>query len=93
MSEERPQHTQEPAEGSDEDVEASGAQRAEEADEQAEERVLGRATPRSTRRVAMRTRRSLAPNRRRTTVSQLPREGLRLEDTRGRGATVYEPLA
>ena len=39
MSEERPQHTQEPAEGSDEDVEAAGAQRAEEADEQAEERV------------------------------------------------------
>jgi hypothetical protein len=28
MSEERPQHTQEPAEGSDEDVEAPGAQRA-----------------------------------------------------------------
>ncbi len=36
MSEERPQHTQEPAEGSDEDVEPAGAQRAEEADEQAE---------------------------------------------------------
>jgi hypothetical protein len=28
MSEERPQHTREPAEGSDEDVEATGAQRA-----------------------------------------------------------------
>jgi hypothetical protein len=33
VSEERPQHTQEPAEGSDEDVEAAGA---EEADEQTE---------------------------------------------------------
>jgi hypothetical protein len=29
MSEERPQHTQEPAEGSDEDVGAAGAERAE----------------------------------------------------------------
>ncbi len=28
MSEERPQHTQEPAEGSDEDVGAQGAERA-----------------------------------------------------------------
>ena len=29
MSEQRPQHTREPAEGSDEEVEAAGAQRAE----------------------------------------------------------------
>jgi hypothetical protein len=34
MSEERPQHTQEPAEGSDEDVETAGAQRAAETDEE-----------------------------------------------------------
>lgn len=33
MSEERPQHTQEPAEGADEDVEAKGAQKASETDE------------------------------------------------------------
>ena len=32
MSEQRPQHTREPAEGSDEDVEAAGAQRAGETD-------------------------------------------------------------
>lgn len=32
MSEERPQHTQEPAEGADEDVEAAGAQKADESD-------------------------------------------------------------
>lgn len=36
MAEERPQHTQEPAEGSDEDVEAAGAERAGEADKDAE---------------------------------------------------------
>ena len=32
MSEERPQHTQEPAEGADEDVEARGAEKAGETD-------------------------------------------------------------
>ncbi|QIN78218.1 hypothetical protein GBA65_06510 [Rubrobacter marinus] len=32
MSEERPQHTQEPAEGADEDVEARGAEKATETD-------------------------------------------------------------
>lgn len=32
MSEERPQHTQEPAEGADEDVEAAGAEKAGETD-------------------------------------------------------------
>ena len=32
MSEERPQHTQEPAEGADDDVEAKGAQKAGETD-------------------------------------------------------------
>ena len=36
MAEERPQHTQEPAEGSDEDVEAAGAERAGETDKDAE---------------------------------------------------------
>ena len=36
MSEERPQHTQEPAEGSDEAVEAPGAERAGETDEAAQ---------------------------------------------------------
>ena len=36
MAEERPQHTQEPAEGSDEDVEAGGAERAGETDKDAE---------------------------------------------------------
>jgi len=36
MSEERPQHTREPAEGSDEDVEAAGAQRAGETDKGAQ---------------------------------------------------------
>ena len=32
MSEERPQHTQEPAEGADEDIEAEGAEKAGETD-------------------------------------------------------------
>jgi hypothetical protein len=36
MTEERPQHTQEPAEGSDEDVGAAGAERAGETDKNAE---------------------------------------------------------
>jgi hypothetical protein len=36
MAEERPQHTQEPAEGSDEDVEAAGAERAGETDKDVE---------------------------------------------------------
>jgi hypothetical protein len=36
MSKERPQHTREPAEGSDENVEASGAQRAGETDKGAQ---------------------------------------------------------
>ena len=36
MTEERPQHTQEPAEGSDEDVDAAGAERAGETDKDAE---------------------------------------------------------
>jgi hypothetical protein len=36
MTEERPQHTQEPAEGSDEDVGAAGAERAGETDDNAE---------------------------------------------------------
>lgn len=36
MSEERPRHTQEPAEGSDEDVGAAGAERAGETDKDAE---------------------------------------------------------
>ena len=36
MAEERPQHTQEPAEGSDEDVGAAGAERAGETDKDAE---------------------------------------------------------
>ncbi|MDQ3286249.1 MAG: hypothetical protein M3P92_11240 [Actinomycetota bacterium] len=36
MSEERPQHTQEPAEGSDEVVGAAGAERAGETDKEAE---------------------------------------------------------
>jgi hypothetical protein len=36
MAEERPQHTQEPAEGSDEDVGAAGAERARETDKGAE---------------------------------------------------------
>jgi hypothetical protein len=36
MSDERPQHTQEPAEGSDEDVGAAGAERAGETDKDAE---------------------------------------------------------
>ncbi len=37
MTEERPQHTEEPAEGSDEDVDAAGAERAGETDKNAEE--------------------------------------------------------
>ena len=36
MAEERPQHTQEPAEGSDADVEAAGAERAGETEKDAE---------------------------------------------------------
>lgn len=36
MTEERPRHTQEPAEGSDEDVGAAGAERAGETDKNAE---------------------------------------------------------
>ena len=36
MTEERPQHPQEPAEGSDEDVDAAGAERAGETDKDAE---------------------------------------------------------
>lgn len=36
MAEERPQHTQEPAEGSGEDVEAAGEERAGETDKDAE---------------------------------------------------------
>ncbi len=44
MSEERPQHTQEPAEGADEDVEAAGAEKAGETDEGTKESRPGRHT-------------------------------------------------
>jgi hypothetical protein len=53
MNEERTQHTREPAEGSDEDVEATGAQRAGETDKGHRELSSSR-TPRSRPKVATR---------------------------------------
>ncbi len=52
MSEERPQHTQEPAEGSDEDVGAAGAERAEGVQGHSQNTDEGDTTPRHTQEPA-----------------------------------------